>query len=217
MAESRGKRGSPDAVVLVHGLWLHGAAFAVQRRWLRQRGFSVSTFSYPSVRRGLEANSQGLARYVAQLAAGSIALVGHSLGGLIVLDMLARHPDARIRRVVLMGVPCAGSHCADTLLRVPLLSAIVGRSLADAARQGSWAVPAGVEVGVLAGRRGVGLGRLVPGLPRPNDGTVSVAETRLPGSRDAITLAVSHTEMLVSGACARQVAAFLESGHFRHD
>ena len=207
---------APEAVVLVHGLWLHGVAFAAQRRRLARCGFAVHAFSYPSVRRGLAANSDELARYVARLPAASIALLGHSLGGLIVLDMLARNPDPRIRRVVLMGSPCAGSHCADTLLRLPLLSAIVGRSLADAAARKAWQAPAGVEVGVLAGSRGVGLGRLIPGLPSPNDGTVAVAETRLAGSRDAITLPVSHSEMLVSPECARQVAAFLDTGSFDH-
>lgn len=216
MADPLAGEGAPEAVVLVHGLWLHGVAFVAQRRWLGRSGFAVRAFSYPSVRRGLEANSRDLARYVAGLTAGRIALVGHSLGGLIVLDMLTRCPDPRVRRAVLMGSPCAGSHCADALLRRPILSAIVGRSLADAAARTAWDVPAGVEVGVLAGSRGVGLGRLIPGLPTPNDGTVAVAETRLPGCRDAITLPVSHSQMLVSPECARQVAAFLASGRFRH-
>ena len=74
-----------------------------------------------------------------------------------------------------------------------------------------------MEVGVLAGTRSVGLGRVVPGLPRPNDGVVAVTETRLPGAADFIALPVAHSQMLASRPCATQIAAFLETGRFLHD
>ena len=79
-----------------------------------------------------------------------------------------------------------------------------------------WAPSPAVAVGVLAGTRSLGLGRVVPDLPRPNDGVVSVAETRLPGAADFIALPVAHSEMLVSRRCAGQIAAFLDTGRFRH-
>lgn len=206
--------GSPAAVILVHGLWLHGAALLLLRHRLARCGFSVRSFSYPSVRRSLDANSLALSRCVAETPGGSVALVGHSLGGLVVLNLLAQAPDPRIRRVVLMGSPCAGSHCASFLLRTPGLARLLGRSIRDAMRRGHWEAPAGAEIGVLAGCRSFGLGRIVPGLPRPNDGVVALEETRLAGSRDAIVLPVSHTEMLFSPSCARQVAHFLKNGCF---
>jgi pimeloyl-ACP methyl ester carboxylesterase len=216
MIEAAAQPAERGTVVLVHGLWLHGVAFFALRRRLSARGFSVQTFSYPSVRRGLDANSLALSQHVAQTRGRAIALVGHSLGGLIVLDMLARAPDPRVRRVVLMGSPCVGSHCAAALLRLPVLAGIVGRSIPDAVCRHDWPIPVGTEVGVLNGSRSVGLGRIVPGLPQPNDGTVAVAETQLAGSRDTITLPVSHTEMLFSRSCARQVAAFVANGSFIH-
>ncbi len=217
--DKRGRR-QPDpsavTVILVHGLWLHGIALMAQRHWLSRNGFYVRTFSYPSVRRSLNANSRALSSYISKTPGETINLVGHSLGGLVILNMLAEIPDPRIRRVVLMGSPCGGSHCASALLRKPGLSTIVGHSLRDALMRNHWQIPANVEVGVLAGNRSVGLGRIVPGLPIPNDGTVSVGETRLSGSHDSIVLPVSHSEMLVSKSCARQVASFLEDGHFIH-
>ena len=57
---------------------------------------------------------------------------------------------------------------------------------------------------------------MAPDLPRPSDGVVSVAETAVPGMRDRIVLHVSHSGMLVSGAVARQVCAFLRDGAFAH-
>jgi pimeloyl-ACP methyl ester carboxylesterase len=206
----------PETVVLVHGLWMHGLVFWPQRRWLASRGFAVRSFSYPSVRHSLADNSRALARFVAGLPASRIHLVGHSLGGLVVLAMLAEHPDQRIRRAVLMGSPCGGSHCAEVLLGSPALAAIVGRSIRDWLRLPRPQPPATVDIGVLAGNRRLGLGRIIPGLPRPNDGVVSVAETRLATARDSITLPVGHSQMLVSPACAEQITAFLRNGRFIH-
>jgi hypothetical protein len=67
---------------------------------------------------------------------------------------------------------------------------------------------------VLAGTRGVGLGRLFPGLERPNDGVVSVREARLPGAAAFRTLHVSHTGLIFSARVAELVAGFLAQGAF---
>ena len=37
---------------------------------------------------------------------------------------------------------------------------------------------------MIAGTLGVGLGAIIENLPSPNDGTVAVEETRLPGIKD---------------------------------
>ena len=206
----------PGSVVLVHGLWMHGLALMLHRRWLARSGFSASTFSYPSVRRDLDANSRSLSRYISRLPGRYIDIVAHSLGGLIVLNMLSRFSAPRVRRIVLMGSPCGGSHCASVLLGIPFVRRILGHSIRDASARTCWEVPASVEIGVISGTRSFGLGRVIPGLPYPNDGVVAAAETWLDGSRDAIALRVSHSEMLISKACAAQVASFLTNGRFSH-
>lgn len=204
---------SRATVVLVHGLWMHGIVFALHRRWFEAAGYRVETFSYPSVRRGLADNARALARCVAAIGGEPIHLVGHSQGGLVILAMLAQGRDARIGRVVLLGTPVAGSHCARVLRKIPLLRWITGRVL------GQWmaapgVIPEGVEVGMLAGTRSFGAGVIFPGLGRPNDGVVSVAETRIEGLRDHIALRLGHSAMLVSRACHRAVRSFLETGRF---
>jgi len=70
----------------------------------------------------------------------------------------------------------------------------------------------------LAGKRsnGFGLGRLIPGLARPNDGLVAVDETRIPAARDSLVLNISHSGMLVSRACTMAIANFLKRGSFVH-
>ncbi len=74
----------------------------------------------------------------------------------------------------------------------------------------------GREIGVIAGTRSRGLGRLVArGLPEPNDGVlVTVAETGLAAARDRIALPVSHSGMLWSRRVAHQTGALPRSGAF---
>lgn len=206
-----------ETIILIHGLWMPSLVLLPQQRWLTKRGFAVRRLSYPSMRQGLQQNAKALSRFTASTGNGNIHLVGHSLGGLVALNMIAQYREPRVRRIVLMGSPCMGSHCASVLLRTPSLAAMVGRSLKDWLASPRPQLPDSVEIGVLSGSRSLGLGRLIPGLPRPNDGVVSVMETRWPEAQDFITLPVSHAEMLVSHACADQVAAFLGSGHFVHE
>jgi hypothetical protein len=73
------------------------------------------------------------------------------------------------------------------------------------------------ELGVIAGNRPWGLGRLVLRLPGTNDGVVRLEETEVAGMRDRIVLPLSHSGMLVSARVTRQVAAFLERGAFEHE
>lgn len=206
-------------VVLVHGLWTPAAVFLPHGRWLQGRGYRTLRFGYPSVRATLSQNAQALRRCIAAAGGAEIHLVGHSLGGLVILDMLRQEADPRLRRVVLLGTPCIDSHCARRLAGLRGMPALLGRSIGEWLARGpaaALAPPPAVAVGVLAGTRSLGLGRVVPGLPRPNDGVVSVAETRLPGAADFIALPVAHSEMLASRRCAEQIAAFLETGRFRH-
>jgi pimeloyl-ACP methyl ester carboxylesterase len=205
----------PETVVLVHGLWVHGIAMGLMRRRIAHSGYRVLVYSYPTVRLTLTENAQRLARFCRDLAAARLHFVGHSLGGLIVLRMLEHAGGIQPGRIVLAGVPFAGSHAAHRLGRLPGGRAALGRSMAEWLDTGRAGFGTEREIGVIAGSRPVGLGRIVaPDLPRPSDGVVSVAETDVPGMRDHVVIEVCHSGMLVSGDVARQTCAFLRDGAF---
>jgi pimeloyl-ACP methyl ester carboxylesterase len=219
-SELSAETGVEETVVLVHGLWMRGWVMALLGLRLRRCGFHVVAFSYPSVRCSLSQNARRLSRFAADIAGRRLHFVGHSLGGLVVLQMLAEFPQARSGRVVLMGTPYRTSHSARRMARTALGRGMIGRGLAGLAQwleQKAHVGTVGCEVGAIAGCRGIGFGRLLGGLPRPNDGVVSVDETRVPGALDHTVLKVSHSGMLVSAAVARQVCAFLKDGHFLQD
>ncbi|MEO5331747.1 MAG: alpha/beta fold hydrolase [Magnetococcus sp. YQC-5] len=209
-----------ENVVLVHGLWLDGSEFKLMNIRLRRFGYKTWMFQYPTVKQGLEENADALWAFLEhhfgpgmnQVQAGSVHLVCHSLGGLVALRMLERHPEAPVGRMVALGSPFLGSFSAQRLARWPGGSLLLGKSMTGALDgHGVMRVPEGREVGVLAGTLPLGLSQLIWGLEKPNDGVVAVAETRLPGAVH-LTLSVMHVGLVFSRRAARCVRRFLAIG-----
>src|SRR5258705_148291 len=96
-------QGSED-VVLVPGLWMPAALMAPLGARLARAGFRPRRFAY-SGRRSL---AGAMERLAAVARGGAPHFVGHSLGGVLIFDMLARHPGAGAGRIVLIGAPVAG-------------------------------------------------------------------------------------------------------------
>ena len=208
-----------EAVVLLHGLWMPSAVMARLGQHLGRLSAhrQVHLFGYPSLRTDLDGNIQSLHEFVEAIDAETIHLVGHSLGGLLILNMLNSHPPSRVGRLVCLGSPLRGSSAGARIQRLPGGKIVAGKSLVQALDkalpdwQGQW------PLGVIAGSLGVGLGRLVEQLEVPNDGTVSVTETRLPGISDHLVLPLNHSGLVFSPEVARQTDYFLSHGSFQRD
>jgi pimeloyl-ACP methyl ester carboxylesterase len=200
-----------DRVLLVHGLW-NASWWLAPLAWrLRRAGFQVETFGYPSIVGGPEPALAGLAE---RLRGGPPRhLVGHSLGGLLALEVLRRNADLPVPRVVCLGSPLRGSGTARALASRPRLAWALGRSstmLLDGC--GAW--EGRVPVGMVAGDVPRGIGRLLAAVGTDSDGTVGLAETRLPGLSASCRVHASHTGLVFSAQAARQIAAFLRTGAF---
>jgi pimeloyl-ACP methyl ester carboxylesterase len=206
----------PDnvCVVCVHGLYMTGLDMGLLRLRLRRCGFRTRQFSYGSWRRDIARQAARLDRFLRTIDAATVHLVAHSLGGLLVHRMLADFPQQSVGRVVTLGTPHCGSAVAERLQRCALGRLFLGRTVPQGllAARNPW--PPDRELGVVAGTGGIGIGRLVTTLAVPNDGTVTVAETRLPAARDHATVSTSHTGLLYSAAAAREVCHFLHTGRF---
>ena len=203
-------------LVFVHGLWMTGA----ESRWLRRRledhyDFETETFTYRTVREPLESVLERLATTIRRTPDRTVHVVGHSLGGIVCHRLFERYPDLPAGRAVFLGSPLCGSQAARGLERFAFGPRMIG-ALAVAELLGTqerrWACPR--ELGLIAGTRPVGLGRLFAGFAEPNDGTVAVRETRLEGATDHLALAVSHLGMLLSPRVAEECGRFLRDGHF---
>jgi pimeloyl-ACP methyl ester carboxylesterase len=211
---------SAERVVLVHGIWMHGAVMVpLKHRLERVHGYEAHTFTWPSVRGTLAENTDLLADFLVGLGPAPLHLVGHSLGGVLILNLLAQGDALPPGRVVCLGSPLCGSRAAASLRThrwgVPVLgNTITGCVLEDTASRWARAVAESREIGVIAGTRPLGVGRWITTFDEPCDGTVAVSETRLPGAADHIELPVTHMGMLLSRRVADQTAAFLRQGRF---
>lgn len=200
-------------MILLHGIWMAGFTLSALAGRLREAGFRTESFEYSSLELGPDNAAARLRERMCGYAGEVVHLLGHSLGGLVALhaaDTDEALPDGRI---VCIGSPLSGSAAVRGLDTHAGLHWMLGRSR-DMLRSGfdEWARPR--EVGVIAGTKSMGLGSLFGNLPSPNDGTVSVAETRLPGITDHRCLPVTHTGMVFSSDVAAQSAAFLRDGRF---
>ncbi len=205
-----------ETVVLVHGLWMTGLESGLLRNRLNEDyGFETRQYSYHTVQVGLEDNIRLLAEYLADVPGETVHVVGHSLGGLLALHTLTRHPISRPGRIVCLGSPLRGSSAARAMAGLPFGEEILGATIREAVLNGGMTEYRGErEVGVIAGTLAVGVGVVIDNLPEPNDGTVAVVETKLPGITDHLEVAVSHTGLLVSQVVASQTAYFLRQGEF---
>lgn len=199
----------PQRVLLLPGIWMRPWTMRLLASRMAAEGFSVRTLGYPGV---IGSREKSLTRLLPALVWAD-AVVAHSLGGLMTLEALRRHPEVSVRRVVCLGSPLNGSGVA-MWLRERHLGRVLGGS-GDLLVQGCalpW--PGRAEVGAVAGSASHGLGRILANFPGTNDGTVGLEETQWPGLLDHTVVSASHTGLLLSRSAARQTVHFLRHGRF---
>lgn len=207
-----------EHVVLLHGLWMRGFSMLALRARLLREGFTVHGFEYASVMSQPAHTLMRLQRAIGALASGGDAaarvhLVGHSLGGIFALQCASDAVDLPPGRIVCLGTPLTGSAAARAFADWPVGQMLFGHSAADLV-DGVPAWQGAREVGVVAGSMPHGLGSHLAQFEGEHDGTVAVAETRLPGITDHCVVAASHSGLLFSSEAAAQTVAFLRHGRF---
>ena len=196
-------------VVLVPGLWMPGAVMALIASRLRRAGYQAQCFGYRG-RDNLQANLERLARHV---EGRTVHFVGHSLGGVLIYDLLQKYPSMPCGKVVLLGAPVRGCFAGRRLG-----SARVGRWMLGGCaerwteRDASWRRTE--HLGVIAGTRVFGLGRALGALPGENDGVVRVEETVIEGVSERVLVREPHSMLPLSASVAALVERFLRSGRF---
>lgn len=199
-------------VVLVHGLWTPASVMRPIGRLLSRRGYDALYFRYQG-RDDFEANAAALGRFIGRLDAPA-HYVGHSLGGLLLLQVLRARPDVPIGRAVFIAAPVGGAESARRLARSRPGRFLLGRAIGALATgiEPVWRRPE--PLGLIVGTGKFGLGRLLGALEGMNDGVVREVETRVAGSAETIMIDCAHTPLLFSRRAAEAVARFLGTGRF---
>lgn len=211
-----------ECVVLLHGLARTAMSMNKMQRELEEAGFLTANIDYPSREHTVEllaeiAVTDGVTACRARGDVSSIHFVTHSLGGILVRQYLSEHDIEELGRVVMLGPPNQGSAAVDQLGDVPgfdWLNGPAGRQLGKGEESIPLRLgPANFELGVIAGNRTIDpITSAV--LENPDDGRVSVADTRLEGMADFIVVEHSHAFMMRMRKPIELTVRFLRSGSF---
>jgi len=211
-----------DCVVLLHGLARTANSMEKMELGLSAAGFQTANIAYPSRKKTVEqlaniAVPEGLDACRAKPDIERIHFVTHSLGGILVRQYLNEHPIDDLGRVVMLGPPNQGSEAVEGLGGVPgfdWINGPAGRQLGKGADSVPLQLgPAEFELGIIAGNRTIDpITSSV--LENPDDGRVSVADTRLEGMDDFIVVEHSHAFMMRKREPIELTVRFLKTGSF---
>lgn len=185
------------------------------RTRLRKSGYHCKQFCYATVRKTPLKNAMDLNAYIDEIDSPTVHFVCHSLGGLVIRHLFHEYPHQRPGRIVTLGTPHKPSSAAKQFSRFALSRMALGKSIVKGLSGNVPPWRGSHELGVIAGTLRFGAGMLLPGIPKPSDGTVAVAETRLEGMKDHITLTATHVGLVLSRTAAKQTVYFLQKGQFR--
>jgi len=211
-----------ECVILLHGLArTEGSLDKVQEK-LIAAGYNTVNQGYPSTKHKIEKlANDAITEALSKCSDSSIIhFVTHSMGGILVRQYLKLNTIENLGRVVMLGPPNKGSQVVDNLKDKPGFKFINGPAGMQLGT-GKMSVPdqigpADFELGIIAGTRSINL-ILSRMLPNPDDGKVSVENTKLEGMSDHITLPVTHPFMMKNNEVIDQVVCFLKKGSFARE
>jgi len=210
-----------DGVVLLHGISRTALSFRKMQMALERAGFATFNLDYASRSKALEALAEDIRpaiQHFADRIDGSVHFVCHSMGGLLARVYIARHRPKHLGRVVMLGTPNSGSEIAERLKNFGVYRAFFGPAGQQLGTRRDAAIealfpPVDYPVGIIAGNRSIYpiASRF---LPRPHDGRVSIANTKLEGMADHVVVAASHPWLVRNSVAIAQTIAFLREGKF---
>ncbi len=210
-----------DCVVFLHGLARTSASMEKAAAAFENSGYTVANVSYPSRKFPIEelaplAIEAGLEKCPAN---GAVHFVTHSLGGILVRYYLEHNEISNLGRVLMLAPPNQGSAVVDSLRHFPGFKAIHGPAgLQLGTREDSIPLmlgPVDYEVGIIAGTKTFNP-ILSQYLQNPDDGKVSVENTKVQGMTDFVVVPHSHPFIMKSSVVIEQAFSFIETGQFEH-
>jgi len=211
-----------DCVVLLHGLARTSTSMKKMEQALQKEGYETANIDYPSRHHTVEELAEiavldGVQQCRAFGEIERIHFVTHSLGGILLRQYLSKHPITELGRVVMLGPPNQGSAAVDRLGRAPGFNWINGPAGKQLGK-GEDSVPlklgpAEFELGIIAANRTIDpITSSV--LEDPDDGRVSVEDTKLEGMTDFVVVKHSHAFMMRMQRTIELTILFLRTGSF---
>lgn len=156
----------------------------------------------------IDAHAEDVAALIAAVDPRRVSFVTHSLGGLVARAALPR--IERAHRLVMCAPPSRGASLARLLSTraSPVAGAIFGPPLRELSEAPPIPVP-DIPFAIVAGARGA---RVNPLLEGPDDGIVTVDETKLDGMREHVVVDAIHTFVMQHPEAIATARRFLADG-----
>ena len=208
-------------VILLHGLGRSAGSMAKLADTINALGYRVCNIDYPST----TGTITELARdhVVPAIKAcrddltTAVSFVTHSLGGIIVRELIKDQLVENVHRVVMLSPPNEGSELVDKLSKYWLFDLILGPAGnelgTDSKSKPNGLGAADFELGIVMGTRSINpVGSLL--IPGRDDGTVSIESSKLKGMADFIEVPANHAFIMKNPEAIQQVIHFLQYGRF---
>lgn len=213
-----------DCVILLHGLARTSKSMRPLAETLQAAHYHVVNVGYPSrefpIAQLAELAIPPALAKCREHKPSNIHFITHSLGGILLRQYVSNHKIPELKRVVMFAPPNQGSQVVDKLKNVPgflALNGPAGQELGtDKQSLPNKLGPVTFDLGVIAGTRSINW-ILSLYLPNPDDGKVSLENTKIEGMRDLLSVPVSHPFIMKDKNTIRQSLYYLQLGHFIHD
>ena len=186
-------------VILVHGYRCNRGFLLWMRQALEARGHVVATLNLEPLLGDIDGYAAQLSKRIDEVldatGASRVALIGHSMGGLVCLAYLRQHGGSRVAKLITLGTPFGGS----ALARFG-----AGRSALQMRPGSPW-------LAALAASP-VALGVEITTLYSLHDPFVTPQAAVLEGARSVGFAGLAHLELAWSVPVLERVCATLETG-----
>ncbi|WP_419902932.1 esterase/lipase family protein [Kiloniella sp.] len=211
------KEGGIHLVMMVHGITRSGDSFSKMEPVFVEQGMEVAAITYPSTRAVIQEHADQLDQILNRRPdVTKVSFVTHSMGGLIVRQLLAQKNNwlshTKLGRVVMIAPPNQGSMIAEYVKQRTLYQLIYGKSGQELIPDAVQNLPIPLcEVGIIAGGRSDGKG-YNPLLSGDDDGVVTVEEAKLLGCDEFLVLPGLHSSLCSQSDVITAALNYIQSG-----
>jgi triacylglycerol esterase/lipase EstA (alpha/beta hydrolase family) len=196
-----------EAVILIHGMGRTSLSMLSPALFLRNKGYTVFLYGYPSTRHSIGTHAEKLLCFLGNIVADDftkIHFVTHSLGGIVARLALANFANPKLGRIVMTAPPNQGSSMANEVSKIPFASKLLRPLNELKNEQDSFVktVPVpNMEIGIIAGIR---------------DGKVKIEESHLEGEKAHLTVDSRHSFIMNRKDVKDAIYGFIRNGYFHN-
>lgn len=208
-----------EHVVLLHGLARTTSSMHKMETALNSAGYTVHNLGYDSRHQTVEELALDVTEQIEKVTsnASQIHIVTHSLGGILVRQIQATTPLAKLGRVVMLSPPNAGSEVVDRIGHWWLFKKLNGPAGQQLGTDHTSLVnqlgKIDFECGVITGDRSINwINSLM--IPGKDDGKVSITSAKVQGLADYKVVHATHPYIMKKKSVIVDVIHFLQTACF---